>query len=97
MLKERGYEFSISDEAGGKISIHIVAAGVNKSIHPYDWFPTLSFIGTPCTKTIGPQGRNMRINSENSSGSPGNYKRMQIDKEVVETELTKSIGKIANW
>jgi hypothetical protein len=97
LLKERGHEFNISEEHGGKISIHIVPAGVNKSIHPYDWFPTLSFFGAPFTETVGLHGRNMRPNSESGSGSRGDYKPAQINKEVVEKELMKFIGEIANW
>jgi len=36
VLKERGHEINISEDAGGKLSIHIVPAGATKSIHPYD-------------------------------------------------------------
>jgi hypothetical protein len=42
-LKTIGYDIGISETPDGKISIHIVPPGVNKSIHAYDWFPTLSF------------------------------------------------------
>jgi hypothetical protein len=63
-LKERGHEFNISEEPGGKISIHIVPAGVSKSIHPYDWFPTFSIFGAPFTKSIGLHGRNAKRNSD---------------------------------
>ena len=97
MLKERGHEFKISEEPGGKISIHIVPAGVSKSIHPYDWFPTFSVFGAPYTKTVGLHGRNMRPNSESASGSRGDYKPAQISREIVERELMKFIGEIANW
>jgi len=96
-LKERGYEINISEEPGGKISIHIVPAGVNKSFHPYDWFPTFSFFGVPATKTVGLHGRNMRPNSEPSSGSRGDYKPGQLSREIVEKELMKFVGEIANW
>lgn len=97
MLTERGHEFNISEEQGGKISIHIVPAGVSKSIHPYDWFPTLSFYGAPFTKTVGLHGRNAKRNSESSSGQRGNYTLAQVTREVVEKELMKFIGEIANW
>jgi hypothetical protein len=97
ILKERGHEFNISEEPGGKISMHIVPAGVNKSIHPYDWFPTFSYFGAPYTKTVGSHGRNMRPNSEPASGSRGDYKPAQISKEIVEKELMKFVGEIANW
>ena len=97
MLKERGHEFSISEESGGKISIHIVPAGVSKSIHPYDWFPTLSFFDSPIAKTIGLHGRNSRPNSEAGSGSRGEYKLSRVDREFVEKELMKFISEIANW
>ena len=50
MLQERGHEFNISEEPGGKISIHIVPAGVNKSIHPYDWFPSPTPSSPPHTQ-----------------------------------------------
>ena len=96
-MKERGHEFNISEEPGGKISIHIVPPGANQSIHPYDWFPTFSFFGAPFTKTIGVHGRNMRPNSEGSSGSRGDYRLAQVSKEVVEKELMRFIGEIANW
>jgi hypothetical protein len=96
-LKERGHEFNISEEPGGKISIHIVPAGVNKSIHPYDWFPTFSFVGAPYTKTVGLHGRKMRPNSEASPGSRGDYKPAQINRDIVEKELMKFVGEIANW
>jgi len=52
-LTARGDEFNVSEEAGGRISIHIVPAGAKKSIHPYDWFPTLTFFGAPIAGTIG--------------------------------------------
>jgi len=96
-LKARGHEFNISEEPGGKISIHIVPAGAKKSIHPYDWFPTLSFVGAPFTRTIGLLGRNARRNSESSSGPRGDYKPAQVNKEIVEKELMKFVGEIANW
>ena len=97
MLKERGHEFNISEEQGGKISIHIVPAGVSKSIHPYDWFPTLSFFGAPYAKTVGLHGRNARPNSETSSGPRGEYKLWQVDSQLVEKELMKFISEITNW
>ncbi|HET9403164.1 MAG TPA: hypothetical protein VFO57_01120 [Burkholderiales bacterium] len=96
-LKERGHQFNISEEPGGKISIHIVPPGVKKSIHPYDWFPTFSFFGAPFPKTVGLHGRNMRPNSEPASGSRGDYKPAQISRELVEKELVKFVGEIANW
>ena len=96
-LKERGHEFNISEEPGGKISIHIVPAGVSKSIHPYGWFPTLSFFGAPFTKTIGLHGINARRNSEGGTGQRGAYQLSQITKAIVEKELMKFVGEIANW
>ena len=96
-MKEHGYAFNISEEPGGKISIHIVPPGANQSIHPYDWFPTFSFYGAPFTRTIGVHGRNMRPNSSGSSGERGDYKLAQVNKEIVEKELMKFIGEIANW
>lgn len=96
-LKGRGHEISISEEPGGKISIHIVPAGALKSIHPYDWFPTFSIFGAPFTGTIGMHGRNMRPNSEASSGSRGDYKPSQLSPEIVQKELMKFVGEIANW
>lgn len=95
-LKERGHEFNISEEPGGKISIHIVPAGAKKSIHPYDWFPTFSILGAPFQKTVGIHGRNMRPSSE-GAGTRGNYKLAQITGEIVEKELMKFFGEIANW
>ncbi len=97
MLKERGHEINISEDAGGKLSIHIVPAGTTKSIHPYDWFPTLSFVGAPFTRTIGLHGRNARRNSDSVSGPRGDYKPSQVNKEMVEKELMKFVGEIANW
>jgi hypothetical protein len=97
LLQDRGHEFSIAEEQGGKISIHIVPAGVSKSIHPYDWFPTLSFYGAPMTRTIGLHGRNSRPNSETASGPRGEYKPSQVDNQFVERELMKFISEIANW
>lgn len=96
-LKERGHEINISEEPGGKISIHIVPAGAKKSIHRYDWFPTLSFFGAPYQGTVGLQGRNMRPNSEVSSGSRGDFPLALVSKEIVEKELIKFIGEIGNW
>jgi len=96
-LAERGHEFNISEEPGGKISIHIVPAGVNKSIHAYDWFPTFSLFGSPFTKSVGVHGRNMRPNSDSGSGLRGDYKPAQLSREAVESELMKFIGEIANW
>lgn len=97
LLQERGHEFNISEEQGGKISIHIVPAGVSRSIHPYDWFPTLSFYGAPMARTIGVHGRNSRPNSETASGPRGEYQPSQVDSEFVEKELMKFISEIANW
>jgi hypothetical protein len=74
-----------------------VPAGARKSIHPYDWFPTLSFNAAPFTKTIGLHGRNARRNSDSSSGPRGDYKPSQVNKELVEKELMKFVGEIANW
>ena len=96
-LTERGSEIHISEESGGKISIHIVPAGTSKSVHPYNWFPTLSFTSAPFTKTIGMQGRNARRNSDGGSGERGVYKLPQVSKELVEKELKKFVGEIANW
>ena len=95
MLKERGHEIDISEEPDGKISIHVVPAGVAKSIHPYDWFPTFSLYGAPYTKSVGVHGRNARPSSGGSAR--GDYKLAQVSREVVEKELMKFIGEIANW
>jgi hypothetical protein len=97
MLRERGHEINISEDAGGKISIHIVPAGVKKSIHPYDWYPTLSFFGAPFTRTIGLHGRNARRNSDSASGPRGEYRPSQVNEEMVEKELMKFVAEIANW
>ena len=96
-LTERGHEINISEDASGKISIHIVPAGTKKSIHPYDWFPTLSFIAAPFTRTIGLHGRNARRNSDSSTGPRGDYKPSQVNRETVEKELMKFVGEISNW
>jgi len=96
-LTERGHEIKIAEEPGGKISIHILPPGVSKSIHPYEWFPTLSFFGAPFTKTIGLHGRNARRNSDGGSGERGVYKLPQVSREFVEKELKKFVGEIANW
>lgn len=96
-MKTRAYENSISEEAGGQISIHLMPPGVNRTIRRDDWFPTFSMFVATYSGTIGIQGRNMRPNSEPSSGSRGDYKADQLDRETVEKELTKFIGEIANW
>lgn len=96
-LRALGYDISISEDAVRKISLHIVPPGVSKSIHPDDWFPTLTFFANPATKSIGLQGRNARRNSEPSPGSRGDYKPALINREVVEKELKKFVGEIANW
>ena len=96
-LTEHGSEINISEESVGKISIHIVPAGTSKSVHPYNWFPTLSFTSAPFTKTIGMQGRNARRNSDGDAGERGVYKLPQISKDFVEKELKKFVGEIANW
>ena len=72
-------------------------AGVKKSIHPYDWYPTFSFFGAPFTRTIGLHGRNARRNSEGASGPRGEYKPSQVNQEVVERESMKFVAEIANW
>lgn len=95
MLKARGHEIHISEEPGGKIAIHIVPAGAKKSIHPYDWFPTFDLFPAPFSKAIGIHVRNARPNSEGSSR--GEYKLAQVNRELVEKELMKFIGEIANW
>lgn len=96
-LAERGFKFNITEEPGGKISIHLVPAGAKQSIHPFDWFPTFSLFGAPFDKTVGVHGRNMRPNSEASSGNRGDYKLPQVSKEMVDKELMKFVGEIANW
>ena len=97
LLKERGHDINISEDEHGKISIHIVPPGVKKSIQAYDWFPTFSFFGAPYTKTIGLQGRNARRNAEGSTGARGDYKPAQLNQPLVERELMKFVGEIANW
>lgn len=96
-MKERGHAFNISEEPGGKISIHIVPPGANQSIHPYDWFPTFSLYGAPFTRRIGVHGRNTRPNSSGSTGERGDYPLAKVSREVVEKELMQFIGEIANW
>jgi len=96
-LKARGHDIHISEDEHGKISIHIVPPGVKKSIQAYDWFPTFSFFGAPFNKTIGLQGRNARRNAEASTGARGDYKPAQISQQLVEKELMKFVGEIANW
>lgn len=96
-LQQLGHEIDIAEELEGKISIHIVPAGAKKSIHPYSWFPTLSFFAIPATKTIGLQGRNARRNAEGTTGTKGDFKPAQINTELVEQELLKFVGEIANW
>lgn len=96
-LKERGHDVNISEDSYGTISIHIVPAGVDKSIHKYDWFPTLSFSGAAYTKTVVLQGRNARRNSEGSPSSRGDYKPAALSQELVEKEVMKFVGEIANW
>lgn len=97
MLEARGHEVSISEEAGGRISIHIVPAGVARSVHPYDWYPTFYVFAAPFTKTVGFHARNMRPNSEAASGSRGDYRPAQIDREMLGREMMKFIDEIANW
>jgi hypothetical protein len=96
-LKARAHEFSISEEPGGRISMHIMPPGVNKTIRRDDWFPTFTLFAATYSGTIGIQGRNMRPNSEPSSGSRGDYKAEALSREVVEKELAKFIGEISNW
>jgi hypothetical protein len=48
-------------------------------------------------KTVGLHGLNMRPNSDNGSGSRGEYTLAQVNPEMVEKALTKFIGEIANW
>jgi hypothetical protein len=96
-LKARGHDIHISEDDHGSLSIHIVPPGVKMTVHGYDWYPTLSFIGAPFTKTIGLQGRNARRNSEGAPGSRGNYKPAQLSQPLVEKELLKFVGEIANW
>jgi hypothetical protein len=97
MLEARGHEVSISEETGGKISIHIVPAGVGKSIHPYEWFPTFSVFGAPFRKTVGFHACNMRPHSEAASGPRGDYSPAQVDREMLVRALMKFIDEIANW
>jgi hypothetical protein len=39
----------------------------------------------------------MRPNSDNGSGSRGDYTIAQVNAEMVEKALTKFIGEIGNW
>jgi len=96
-LKARAHEFSISEDPGGRISMHIMPPGVNKTIRRDDWFPTFTFFVATYSGTIGIQGRNMRPNAEASSGSRGDYKPELLSTQVVEKELNKFIGEISNW
>jgi hypothetical protein len=74
-----------------------VPPGANQSIHPYDWFPTFSLYWAPFTRRIGVHGRNTRPNPSGSTGERGDYPLAQVSKDVVEKELMKFIGEIANW
>jgi hypothetical protein len=96
-LKTRAHDFSISEEPGSQISMHIMPPGVNKTIRRDDWFPTFTLFAATYSGTIGIQGRNMRPNSEPSSGSRGDYKPELLGREVVEKELAKFISEISNW
>lgn len=96
-LKARAHDFSISEEPGSQISMHIMPPGVNKTIRRDDWFPTFTLFAATYSGTIGIQGRNMRPNSEPSSGSRGDYKPELLGREVVEKELAKFISEISNW
>jgi hypothetical protein len=96
-LEARAHGFSISEEPGGPISMHIMPPGVNKTIRRDDWFPTFTLFVATHSGTVGIQGRNMRPNSEPSSGSRGDYKQELLSTEAVEKELAKFIGEIANW
>jgi len=96
-LKARAHEFTISEEPGGQISIHIMPPGVNRTIRRDDWFPTFSLFAATYSGTVGIHGRNMRPNSEASSGSRGDYKPELLSAQIVEKELNKFIGEIANW
>lgn len=96
-MKARAHDFSISEEPGGQIAIHIMPPGVNRTIRRDDWFPTFTLFAATYSGTVGIQGRNMRPNSEPSSGSRGDYKPELLNREAVETELAKFIGEISNW
>jgi hypothetical protein len=48
-------------------------------------------------KHIGLHGLNMRPNSDNGSGSRGEYALAQVNPEMVERALTTFIGEGANW
>jgi hypothetical protein len=96
-MKARAHDFSISEEPGGQISIHIMPPGVNRTIRRDDWFPTFSLFAASYSGTIGMHGRNMRPNSEPSSGSRGDYKPELLSREIVEKGLNKFIGEISNW
>lgn len=96
-LKARAHEFSISEESGGPISMHIMPPGVNRTIRRDDWFPTFTLFAATYSGTVGIHGRNMRPNSEPSSGSRGDYKPDLLSREAVEKELAKFIGEISNW
>ena len=47
--------------------------------------------------TLGLHGRNGRPASEPASGARGIYTPAQVNKSLVEKELMKFIGEIANW
>jgi len=96
-LKQNGNEVLIFEEPAGKIGIHIIPAGVDKSAHPLDWFPTFSIFGAPFTGSVGMHGRNARRNSEPSPGTRGDYKLNQLNQTTVEKAAMKFAGEIANW
>lgn len=96
-LKARAYGFTIFEEPNGPISLHIMPPGVNTTIRRDDWFPTFTLFVATYSGTVGIQGRNLRPNSEPSSGSRGDYKPESLSREVVTKELEKFIGEISNW
>jgi hypothetical protein len=96
-LKARGNEVDISEEPDGNISMRIVPAGVNKSTGAHDRFPVFSVLGSPFSRTVGLQSRNMRPDSAPASGSRSVYTLAQINNPVLEAELMKFVDEIGKW
>jgi len=106
ILKERGHDFSISEgeyagEPGGRtteaaVSIRVVPAGMEKSSHDDAQFPSLSFITRHYNKTVCIHSSNAVPQLGGPAGPRGDYQLVQIDKDLVQTELLKLIAGMVN-
>jgi hypothetical protein len=106
ILKARGHDFSISedehtDEPGGRtteaaITMQVMPAGLEKSLHGDAPFPSLSLVTRDYNKTVCIRSSNGVAKPDGTASPRGDYQLAQVDKALVQAELLKLIAGIVD-